>query len=135
VDAFFYDGQSIEHLQTISTLPDNFEGAVSGADIHVSPDGKFLYVSNREDLNNIVIYSIEESTGRLSKVGEQSSGGVHPRNFMIDPTGKYLLVANRHTDNIVVFRRSSETGLLKPTGNEIEVSQPVSLQMAPVIIE
>lgn len=135
VDAFAYEGDSLNHLQTISTLPENYEGAVSGADIRVSPDGKFLYVSNREDLNNIVIYSIDESNGMLSKAGEQSSGGVHPRNFMIDPSGRYLLVANRHSDNIVIFRRDQETGLLSPTGQEIEVSQPVSLQMAPVSIE
>lgn len=132
VDAFAYKGDSLSHLQTVSTLPENYEGAVSGADIHVSPDGKYLYVSNREDLNNIVIYAIDIATGKLSKVGEQSSGGVHPRNFMIDPTGKYLLAANRHTDNIVIFKRDSKTGLLTPTGEEIEVSQPVSLIMAPV---
>lgn len=132
VDALAYDGESLEKLQTISTLPDNYEGAVSGADIHVSPDGKFLYASNREDLNNIVIFSIDEETGMLTNVGQQSSGGVHPRNFMIDPTGIFLLAANRHTDNIVVFRRDMETGMITPTGHEVEVSQPVSLQMVPV---
>ena len=132
VDAFAYKGDSLNHLQTVSTLPENYEGAVSGADIRVSPDGRFLYVSNREDLNNIVIFSIAEEDGSLSRVGEQSSGGVHPRNFMIDPTGNYLLAANRHSDNIVIFERDTETGLLTPTGQEIEVSQPVSLQMAPV---
>lgn len=133
VDAFVYENQSLEHIQTVSTLPENYEGAVSGADIHVSPDGKFLYVSNREDLNNIVIYAVDEASGKLSKVGEQPSGGIHPRNFMMDPTGKYLLVANRHSDNIVVFSRNKETGMLTDTGIEVMVSQPVSLQMAPVL--
>ena len=132
VDAFLYENQSLEHRQTISTLPDAYEGAVSGADIRVSPDGRFLYVSNREDLNNIVIYAINEADGRLTKVGEKPSGGVHPRNFMIDPTGRYLLAANRHSDNIVVFSRDQESGMLTETGEEIEVSQPVSLQMVPV---
>ncbi len=132
VVAFSYDGESLEELQTISTLPENYEGSISGADIRVSADGRFLYASNREDLNNIVIYSIDRNSGMLEKVGEQSSGGAHPRNFMIDPTGAYLLVANRHTDNIVIFERDQDSGLISPTGTEIEVSQPVSLQMVPV---
>lgn len=132
VIAFSYDGESFEKLQTISTLPGNYDGAISGADIHASSDGRFLYVSNREDLNNIVIYSIDQNSGFLDKVGEHSSGGVHPRNFMIDPTGAYLLVANRHTDNIVIFKRDQESGLISPTGFEIDVSQPVSLQMIPI---
>lgn len=131
VVSFSYDGESLEELQTISTLPENYEGRFSGADIHVSADGRFLYASNREDLNNIVIYSIDQDSGLLKKVGEQSSGGAHPRNFMIDPTGNYLLVANRNTDNIVVFERDRESGLITPSGTEINVSQPVSLQMVP----
>ncbi len=132
VDAFTYSEGTLEAIQTVSTLPDNYEGAVSGADIRVSPDGRFLYVSNREDLNNLVIYAIDGANGQINKVGEESSGGVHPRNFMIDPTGTFLLVANRHSDNIVIFERDRETGLLTATGTEVEVSQPVSLQMAPV---
>lgn len=132
VVAFSYDGESLEELQTISTLPENYEGRFSGADIRVSADGQFLYASNREDLNNIVIYSIDRETGLLEKVGEHSSGGAHPRNFVIDPTGAYLLVANRNSDNIVVFERDQESGLISPTGIEINVSQPVSLQMVPV---
>lgn len=131
VNSLSYDGESLKELQSISTLPDNYEGKFSGADIHISPDGKFLYASNREDLNNIIIYAVNPNTGLLQKVGEQSSGGAHPRNFLIDPTGNYLLVANRNTDNIVVFKRDQQSGLLTPTETEITVSQPVSLQMVP----
>lgn len=131
VVAFEQSGDSLRAIQTISTLPDGYDGAISGADIHVSPDGRYLYVSNREDLNNIVIYAISDD-GTLDKIGEQSSGGVHPRNFMIDPTGNYLLVANRHTDNIAIFERDKESGLLAPTGTEISVSQPVCLKVSPV---
>lgn len=129
VVAFEHSGDSLQAIQTVSTLPDGYEGAVSGADIHVSPDGRFLYASNREDLNNIVIYRISDD-GTLDKIGEQSSGGVHPRNFMIDPTGNYLLAANRHTDNIVIFNRDKVSGLITPTGNEINISQPVCLKMS-----
>lgn len=132
VVAFKYAADSLRKIQAISTLPENYEGAISGADIHVSPDGNFLYASNREDLNNIVIYAIDNKNGRLEKVGQQSSGGIHPRNFIIDPTGNFLLAANRHTDNITVFKRNKEDGSLTSTGNEIRVSQPVCLKMIPV---
>lgn len=131
VVAFESQADSLREIQTISTLPEGYTGAVSGADIHVSPDGKFLYASNREDLNNIVIYAIDEENGTLEKVGQHSSGGVHPRNFTIDPSGNFLLVANRNTDNIVFFERDKDDGSLTPTGNEINVSQPVCLKMIP----
>ncbi len=132
VVTFTFEDGHLQPIQTISTLPENYEGEISGADIHVSPDGKFLYASNREDLNNIVVYKINQENGKLEKVREQGSGGVHPRNFMIDPTGQYLLVANRNTDNIVIFKRDKETGMLTKTGREIAVSQPVCLKMVPV---
>ncbi|MCW9708272.1 lactonase family protein [Aliifodinibius sp. 1BSP15-2V2] len=132
VDAFKYEDGALNQIQNISTLPEGYDGAISGADIHVSPDGEFLYASNREDLNNIVIYAIDQDNGELSRVGQHASGGVHPRNFMIDPTGRYLLVANRNTDNIVVFKRNQETGMLTDTGRELEVSMPVCLKMMPV---
>jgi len=132
VVALRYREGRLDPVQTISMLPAHYEGQILAADIHVSPDGRFLYATNREDLNNIVIYGIDGETGRLNFAGQKPTGGVHPRNFMIDPTGNYLLVANRHTDNIVVFRRDRETGLLTETGTEIEVSQPVCLKMIPV---
>ncbi len=131
VVAFQETADSLRAVQAISTLPEGYEGTVSGADIHVSPDGKFLYVSNREDLNNIVIYEIDQQDGSLEKLGEHSSGGVHPRNFAIDPTGNYLLVANRNTDNVVILERDKESGMLSETGNEISVSQPVCLKLIP----
>ncbi len=132
IEVFTFEAGKLNKIQQISTLPENYEGAVSGADIHLSPDGKFLYASNREDLNNIVIYSVNQENGQLSYIGEQGSGGIHPRNFMIDATGQYLLVANRNTDNVVVFKRDKESGLLTKTGNELEISMPVCLKMMPV---
>lgn len=132
IDAFSFEKGKLDKMQQISTLPEDYDGTVSGADIHLSPDGKFLYASNREDLNNIVIYSVDQTSGRLSQVSEHVSGGVHPRNFMIDPTGRYLLVANRNTDNVVVFRRDEETGMLAEMETELEISMPVCLKMMPV---
>lgn len=128
IDAFSYGDRSLEHIQTVSTLPDNYNGAVSGADIHVSPDGNYLYASNREDLNNIVSYAIDPGTGKLTNLEAVESGGIHPRNFVIDPSGRFLLVANRHSDNVVVFKRDPATGVLEATGIELALSQPVCLK-------
>jgi len=100
------------------------------ADIHTSPDGKFLYASNRgAEENNIAIFSINLMDGTLTLVGHQSTYGEHPRNFAIDPSGHFLLVANQHSNNIVVFRRDLQTGKLTKLPHELTVDTPASLQM------
>jgi len=129
VTAFRYDSEvgQLEEIQTISTLPEGYTGEKSCADIHVSPDGRFLYGSNRGH-DSIVVYQIDPVTGRLSLVEHVSTGGQHPRNFSLSPNGRYLLVANRDTNNIVVFARDEETGRLTKTGNTLEVSKPVCIR-------
>ncbi|MBV9986141.1 MAG: lactonase family protein [Chitinophagaceae bacterium] len=131
VRAFNYNRGMLNSFQTIATHPDSYKGQPGSADIHVSPDGKFLYASNRGDENNIAIFSIDPANGRLTSVGYQPVPGATPRNFMIDPTGKYLLVANQKTSNIVIYRRDMKTGLLQPTLQQVDVPNPVCLQMLP----
>jgi 6-phosphogluconolactonase len=101
----------------------------ASADIHISPDGLFLYASNREDEHSISIFSIDTVTGRLTLTGHQSTLGRHPRNFVIDPSGNFLLVANVATNNVVVFKRNVKTGALKKTGIEISIPNPSCLQI------
>jgi 6-phosphogluconolactonase len=132
VVAFQYKNHDLMPIQSISNAPKGYNGNIGGSEIHISPDGNFLYVSNRGDLNDIVIYAINHNNGKLTKVGRHSSGGVNPRYFMIDQTGKYLLSANSKTNNIVVFRRNKKTGKLSLSGNEIHVPEPVCLKMIPV---
>ncbi len=131
VTAYNYnkDG-SLSDIQTISTVPADFKGTNICADIHISPDGKFLYGSNRGH-DSIATYAIDSSTGKLTLVEITPSGGKHPRNFMIDPSGRLVLVANRDTDNIVIFSRNAQTGKLTPTGKEISLSMPVCLKLIP----
>ena len=129
VGVYKYNNGKLTLLQSIATHPADFKGDIGSADIHVSPDGKFLYASNRGDENTITIFSINPATGRLTLKGYQSVLGKTPRNFIIDPTGNYLLAANQDTDNIVIFKRNKQTGLLTATGKQIEVSMPVCLQM------
>jgi 6-phosphogluconolactonase len=128
VSAFDYKKGSLTAIQTISTKPANHTGDFNSADIHISPDGKFLYASNRVH-DSLVIYSIDAKTGKLTYVAHQSVMGKKPRNFMIDPTGNFVLVANQDSDNITIFKRDAQKGTLTPTGKEIAVPNPVCLKM------
>ncbi len=131
VVAFRYDHEKLHQIQTVSAAPKDYNGFYTGSEIHVSPDGKFLYVSMRKDLNQMVTFRINGKSGKLSPVDRVSTQGTQPRNFMIDPTGKYILVSNLESDNIVVFKRNSKTGKLTPTGIKVDVHRPVCLKMIP----
>src|SRR6186713_1337023 len=115
-------------LQNISGLPRDFDGAVGSADIHVSPDGKFLYCSNRGSSNSISVFKINQGTGKITLVGHQSTLGKTPRNFNFDPSGNFLLVANQNSDDIIVFNIDKKTGLLKDSGKKISVPNPVCIK-------
>lgn len=131
VMALDYSDGKLEAKQTISMVDPDFKGRVSGADIHVSGDGKFLYASNRGDVNEIAIFSIDKKGG-LTLVNRQSVLGKTPRNFAIDPTGNSLLVANQNSNEVIIFKRDRKTGLLTPTEKKIEVDKPVCLKFAAV---
>jgi 6-phosphogluconolactonase len=119
---------TFSELQTITTLPKDFEGDNYPAAVKVSPDGKFLYGSNRGH-NSIVVYAIDENTGKLTPVQHQSTGGNWPRDFSIDQTGTILMVANERSNNIVTFKIDRTTGKLTPTGHEVQVQKPVCVQV------
>jgi 6-phosphogluconolactonase len=127
VSAFSYKGTRFTSIQNISSHQENYSGAKGSADIHVSPDGKFVYATNRGDANTIAVFAIDQVTGMLNFKGTQSTMGVHPRNFTIDPSGKFLLVANRDSNNIVVFSIDPQTGMLTATGEPFEAPAPVFL--------
>lgn len=115
-------------LQNTSSHPISYQGAYGSADIHVSPDGRFLYASNRGDANSIAIFRIDQDNGMLQVTGFQPSLGIHPRNFNFDPTGNFLLVANRDSDEVVIFKIDKQTGLLEDTKKRIKVSKPVCIK-------
>ena len=104
-------------------MPVGFEGDNTGADVRVAADGKFLYGSNRGH-DSIVIFSIR-TDGTLELVGHQSTLGKNPRSFAISPNGEFLLVANQGSSNVVEFRIDHSTGMLTPTGIELEIPTPV----------
>jgi 6-phosphogluconolactonase len=130
--AFAYDREKgvLKELQTISTLPSDFKGTSYCADVHVHPSGKFVYGSNRGH-DSIAAFAIDQSTGKMTLIGHESTVGKWPRNFGIDPTGAFLLVANQNTDNVITFRIDANTGKLKPTGQVTEIPVPVCVKFIP----
>jgi 6-phosphogluconolactonase len=133
VMAFAFDAErgTLKELQMLSTLPADFTGKKSTAEIQIHPNGRFLYVSNRGH-DSIAIFAVDPNTGRLTSLGHEPTGGEIPRNFCIDPTGMWLLVTNQGSDNVTVFKLDPQTGRLTPTGNTIEVGAPVCVKFAPI---
>lgn len=129
VSLFSYDPEegSLRELQSVSTLPPDFSGKNSTAEVQVSPSGRFLYGSNRGH-DSIAVFSIDESSGRLTLIEHESTQGEIPRNFGIDPSGRFLIAANQNSDRLVVFRIHSKNGQLTPAGHSAEVPSPVCVR-------
>ena len=124
VTVFSYKEGRLERLQEIVS---DSVGARGGADIHLSPDGRFLYSSNRLKAEGIAIFAVDTQTGLLSHIGYQPTAA-HPRQFNITPNGQYLLCCCRDNDKIQVFRRDIQTGLLTDTHKDIPVGKAVCVQ-------
>ena len=116
-------------VQTVTTLPADYAGTNSTAEVQVHPSGRFLYGSNRGH-DSLAIFAIDPKTGRLTPKGWQSIGGKTPRNFRIDPTGRYVLAAGQNSNSVVAFRIDSATGQLAPAGSRITVPVPVCVKFA-----
>ena len=131
--AFVYNPEhgALNEIQTVSTLPEDFHGKNTSAEVALLPSGKFIYASNRGD-DSIAVFAVDEASGRLSFVERQSCHGKTPRCFGIDPTGQYLIAANQDSDNVVVFHIDALTGKLTWTGQTIEVGKPVCVTFVPM---
>ena len=133
VAAFHYDGQkgALESFQTISTLPDDFKGDKSTAEIFVHPSGKFVYASNRGAANSVTVFAIGDD-GKLTFVDRTSAKVKTPRGMGIDPSGNYLIVGGQQSDTVAVFKIDAQTGKLTPTGQVVAVPTPVCVTFVPV---
>ncbi|HPG40266.1 MAG TPA: lactonase family protein [bacterium] len=118
---------ALTEIHTVPTIPQDFKGGNSCAEVQVSPDGRFVYGSNRGH-DSIAIFAFDENSGHLSLSGFESTRGRAPRYFTIDPTGEFLLAANSNSNNINVFRINKEKGTLQFTGHQVNVSTPVCIQ-------
>jgi 6-phosphogluconolactonase len=126
ISVFDFANDKLNKIQETTILAKDFKGNFTGADIHISPDGKFLYASNRGEANTISIFKILKN-GQLQPLSVVSSLGKGPRNFVIDPTGKFLLVAHQYSNDIVVFKRDLSSGAISDTGKRLELCSPVCL--------
>lgn len=120
------DKQTWILVDTVSINEEDFDGKNGSAEIKLSPDGNFLYASNRGDANSIAQFSVDND-GALHQEHVYSTGGQGPRNFNITPDGRYILVANQNSDNIVVFQRDIETGVLTDIEKNIEIASPACI--------
>lgn len=129
-DVFVFGNNAghLTHVQTITMLADGFQREPGGGDIVLSTDGLFVYASNRGDANEIIVYAVDQSNGTLTFLQRQSCMGKSPRNLVISPNGDHLLVANQESNNIVVFKRDSDTGILGGVALEIETDKPSCLK-------
>ena len=127
VFAYQPDLGMLDRIQTISTLPEEYVGPNTGAEIEVHATGRTLYVSNRGH-DSIAVFTIDPDDGRLRSLEWAPSGGTMPRNFVIDPTGQWLLAANQTSNSIKLLRIDPESGRLTPTDRSLEVNSPVCLR-------
>jgi 6-phosphogluconolactonase len=118
---------ALTEIQTIATLPSDFKGKSFTAEVKIHPNGKFLYGSNRGH-DSIVIYKINEKTGKLTLVGFQNEGIDEPRHFNIDPSGKYCIVGNQDTNSVLLFKVDEKNGKLIPTNVSYPVGKPICVK-------
>ena len=118
-------------LQTVATLPADFTGNNTTAEIAVHPSGRFVYGSNRGH-DSIAVFKVDPATGMLSFIEHISTQGKNPRNFAIDPTGRWLIAANQDGNSLVIFAINGESGRLTPTGQSVTIGTPVCVRFLPI---
>lgn len=126
VSVLDYNKGKLTLVQETTVLAEGYKQISTAADIHISPDQKYLYATNRKEANDISCFKILKN-GKLEFVQRTSTLGDGPRNFSIDPTGNFLLVAHQYTNDIVIFKRDKTTGKLTDTGKKIQLCSPVCL--------
>ena len=129
VTAGSYDAKNgtFETLDSVPTLPADWSGKSTTAEIQVHPSGKFVYASNRGH-DSIAVFSIDAATGSLTLVEHEPTRGRTPRDFDVDPAGRFLVVANQGTDDLSVFAIDA-TGLT-PVGSVVTgANNPAAVQI------
>lgn len=126
VTVFAFDAASgvTKVMQTIGTLPGDFTGTNTTAEIRVHPSGQFVYASNRGH-DSVAVFAVDRASGKLVAKGQTATGGSTPRNFNLDRSGKFLIAANQKSDSVVAFKIDGKTGALEKVGEAVNVPSPV----------
>jgi 6-phosphogluconolactonase len=127
LEIFDFEAGKLTPRQRLSLLADDFKGAVGGAELRISPDGKQVYVSNRGEANSISVFRQMETSQDFERIQVIASGGIMPRNFNLTADGKYLICAHQASNDIVIFERASDSGILTATDLKVAVTKPVYL--------
>ena len=125
--AFDASSGALSHVQTVPALPLGYSGESHCAGVQLTPDGRYLFGSNRGH-DSLVAYAVDQTTGRLSFVEHHSCLGKTPRDFAIDPSGRFLLVANQNSDAVAVLGIDTKTGKLSDAGTSAEVGTPMCVK-------
>jgi 6-phosphogluconolactonase len=120
------DGDDFVQKHVASTLPDGFDQHSQGSEIRVSASGRYVYTSNRGDLDSIAIFEFDAASSTVSLKHIEPSLGSEPRDFVFSPDGRYLIVANQDSDNIVTFE-IDETGPTLAHVSTVTIPTPVCL--------
>lgn len=128
ISVYNFSDNTLKEVQRIATHPEKIKEGFESSDVHISPDGKFLYATNRGKENNIAIFKVLND-GKLESIGYQKTGGKHPRTFAIDETGKFIIVTNVNSQDVTVFRRNLETGMLKKVGKPVKINHPTCVKI------
>lgn len=132
IETYSVDATSgaLTRVQAVPTLPADFSGENTCAEIRLSPDERFVYGSNRGH-DSLAVFARDAATGKLTLVEIVPTGGKHPRNFNLSPDGRWLVCGNRDSDNVTVFARNAATGRLTRTAQTLKVPQAVCVLFAP----
>ena len=125
---FDYHDGNLTQVQTVSLIAPGFRGKIGGGAIHLSPDGRFLYATNRGDANELVAFSVDPANGHLKFIRRYPTLGKTPREFAIDPTGRWLIVGNQESDSAYFFRRDPQTGELASDPKRLSIGSPVDFK-------
>jgi 6-phosphogluconolactonase (cycloisomerase 2 family) len=134
ITAYHFDSRSgsLSPFQIVPAVPDSYVSTGRAAEITISPEGDFVYASNRGH-DSLAIFSVERESGRLTSRGWESTRGRTPRFFTLDPQGRFAFVANQDGDSIVTFARNPTTGTLSAVNDVVKTGSPVCIVLAPEV--
>jgi 6-phosphogluconolactonase len=132
ITVFSWDAEkgTLASVQTISCLPAGFSGKSWTAEVAVSPDGRFVYGSNRGD-DSLAVFAVDPATGKLASKGHAPVGGKNPRHFTIDPTGRFILAGHQGSGTVGILKLDSSTGMPSLVGTPIRIDKAVCLLPVP----
>ena len=130
INTYAYEKGKLTFINSVDMSPPGFTGKNGAADIHLSPDGRYLYATNRGTAHELLLYNVDQTTGKLTYANRYPTAE-EPRNFVIEPGGRFLIVAAQKGNVVQVYKIEKATGVLSPLNTRIEVTSPAVLKLVP----